>query len=135
MFKYDSQTDDTASYTMIYRSGWTDLGAPGITKILKRFAGVFFADTATTVNFKWAFDFEDTYSTRTKEFTGSSSSSEWDVGVWDTAVWGGGTQLREGKVVPAGTGKYIKWGINVLIDGQEFSLQQLELFAKLGRMA
>lgn len=135
LFQYQGQDDDLASYEFIYRSGWTDLGAPGILKILKRFGGVFFADQATTVGFKWAFDFEQIYSTRTRVFAGTASDSSWNFGLWETAVWAGGTALREGKVVPQGTGKYIKWGIDVTINGQTFSIQQLELFAKLGRLS
>jgi hypothetical protein len=134
LFKYASQKDDLASYTFQYRSGWTDLGAAGIIKILKRMSGVFFSNAATTVSYKWAWDFEDAYSTRTQVFSGAESGGAWDAGLWDTAVWGGGTQLREGKVVPAGNGKYLKFGVDVTINGNEFSLQQLELYAKLGRM-
>ena len=135
LFKYEGQDDNDLAFLFTYRGGWTDLGAPGMLKILKRMAGVFFADTATTVSFKWAWDFEETYSTRIKEFTGDGTASSWDVGLWDSAVWGGGTQLREGKVVPSGNGKYIRWGLNVSINGQEFSVQQLELFAKIGRLS
>lgn len=135
LFKYLGQDDNNLPFNFIYRSGWTDLGAPGALKILKRLAGVFFADTATTVSFKWAWDFEETFSTATKVFTGDGTASLWDVGLWDAAIWGGGTQLREGKVVPSGNGKYIRWGLNVVIDGQVFSIQQLELFAKIGRLS
>jgi hypothetical protein len=92
------------------------------------------SNTATTVGFKWAFDFDQSFKSRTKTFSGADTGGLWDAGLWDTATWGGGTQLREGSVVPSDTGKYIKWGIDVTITG-EFSLQQLELYAKLGRMS
>ena len=134
LFLYDGNSDDGATFGFSYRSGWTDLGAPGVLKIFKRFGGVFFANTATTVGFKWAFDFDQSFKSRTKTFSGADTGGTWDAGLWDTATWGGGTQLREGTVVPSDTGKYIKWGIDVTITG-EFSLQQLELYAKLGRMS
>jgi hypothetical protein len=134
LFTYASQTDDLASYGFVYRSGWTDLGAPGIIKILKRFSGIFYADTATTVNFKWAWDFSSDYSTRAKAFTSAGSASAWGEAEWGLEEWSGGVSLRDGKVVPGGTGEYIKWGIDVTISGQEFSIQLLELFAKLGRL-
>ncbi len=134
LFKYATYKDDQAAYTFQYRSGWTDLQAPGIKKILKRFSGIFFSNTAIDISFKYAFDFNTTFTTRTRSFTGTDTGSQWGVGLWGTAVWGGGTQLREGKVVPSGNGEYIKWGIDADIDGAEFSIQQLELFAKLGRL-
>jgi hypothetical protein len=136
LFKYEGQDDDNAPYTFLYRSGWTDLGAPGALKILKRIGGVFFADTTTAVGFKWAWNFETDFNTRTKTFTGAASSANWDEALWDVALWGqGSSALKEGTVIPSGTGKYIKWGIDVSIDGQEFSVQQLELFAKIGRLS
>lgn len=135
LFSYSGQKDDAASYTFLYRSGWTDLGAPGIKKILKRFSGIFFTDADMTVSYKWAWDFSQDFATRTQTFAGAGAGSFWDEGLWGTAVWGGGDpQLQSGKVVPGGTGKYIKFGIDATIDGNQFSLQQLELYAKLGRM-
>lgn len=136
LFEYDTYKDDTTAYTFSYRSGWTDLGAPGMLKILKRFSGVFFATEAVDVNFKWAFDFNSVFKTRTKTFATASAGANWDEALWDVAVWGGGeAELREGKTVPDGTGEYIKWGIDADIDGTQFSIQQLELYAKIGRLS
>lgn len=134
LFKYAGQTDDGASYSFEYRSGWSDLGAPGILKILKRFSGVFFADFTTTVNFTWAWDFSNNFSTRTKTFASGGAGAEWGVAEWGIGEFSGGVGLREGKTVPDGTGEYIKWGIQSDIEGQQLSVQQLELFAKLGRL-
>ena len=134
LFQYDGYDDDGASYGLVYEGGWGDLGAPGILKILKRFSGIFFSDQEVTVQFKWAWDFEETFDTRTKTFPGGASDSNWGEALWGTGVWGGGVKLRDGRTVPSGTGEYIKWGITVTIDGQQFSIQQLELFAKLGRL-
>jgi hypothetical protein len=134
LFQYNNYLDNGADYTLSYRSGWTDLGAPGMKKIFKRFSGVFFSDQQADVAFKWAWDFEETFSTRVKQFTGTDQGGIWDLGLWGTAVWGGGRSLREGKVVPAGTGEYIKWGIDADISSTQFSIQQLELFAKIGRL-
>ena len=38
------------------------------------------------------------------------------------------------KVVPGGSGEYIKWGLDAVISSTTFSVQQLELFAKIGRL-
>lgn len=134
VFQYSGTLDDAATYTFSYRSGWTDLGAPGMKKIFKRFSGVFFSDSQVDIAFKWAWDFEETFSTRTKTFSGADNGGIWGEGLWDTAVWGGGLSLREGKVVPGGTGEYIKWGLDAVINSTTFSVQQLELFAKIGRL-
>lgn len=134
LFKYSTQKDDLAAYTLQYRSGWTDLGAGAVLKFLKRIRGVFFSTDTATVSFKWAWDFDSTFATRSQTFTGTQSSSLWGTALWDSGVWAGSTQLREGKVIPAGSGKYLKFGVDVTINGNEFSLQQLELYAKLGRM-
>ncbi len=134
LFQYATQKDNLASYTLQYRSGWTDLGVPRL-KMLKRISGVFFTNAATIVSYKWAFNFDETYNTRVQVFSEIGEGDTWDIGLWGTANWGGGTEtLREAKAVPSGHGQYIKFGIDVSIDGNEFSLQQLELYTKLGRI-
>jgi hypothetical protein len=57
------------------------------------------------------------------------------VAEWGTAVWGGGVNLRRGKVAGKGSGEYIKVGITAEVTGSTFAVQQLDVFAKVGRYA
>jgi hypothetical protein len=49
--------------------------------------------------------------------------------------WGGGSSLHRFNIPGAGSGQYMKIGMIVSVDQQAFSLQQLNLYAKIGRLA
>jgi len=135
LFKYEGYVDDAANIAFEYRSGWTDLGGQGFLKMLKRMNIVFFTDGAMTVNFKWAWDFLDTYTTRAKTFVSGGISAEWGIAEFGVGEYSGGVGLNDGKVQGNGNGEYIKFGISVTINGNQFSLQQLDLYARIGRYA
>lgn len=135
LFKYDGYSDDTANISFEYRSGWTDLGGQGFIKMLKRMNIVFFTDGALTVNFKWAWDFLDEYTTRAKTFVSGGIAAEYGVGEWNIGEFSGGVGINDGKVAGNGNGEYIKFGISVTINGNQFSLQQLDLYSRIGRYA
>lgn len=132
--EYDGALDDTASYVYEYTSGWLDLTQQGYLLIPKRYEGVFFADNNIDITFKWAFDFETEFHTRTKTFEGSSSGAEWGIGEWGLGEFGGGVSLRRGHVPSAGTGQYIKLGLSTEIDNTTLAIQKLTLFTKIGRL-
>lgn len=135
LFKYSGFQDDGASIGFEYRSGWTDLGGQGFLKMLKRMNIVFFTDGAMTVRFKWAWDFSDTFQTKAKTFVSGGIAGEWGIAEWAIAEYSGGVGLNDGKVQGSGNGEYIKFGISVTINGNQFSLQQLDLYARIGRLA
>jgi hypothetical protein len=131
---YSAQYDATATYNFVYESGWLDLTQQGLLLFPKRIEGVFFADNDISVNFKWAFDFKSDFRTQARNFT-VAGASLYGTAVWGTSLWGGGVSLRRGKVSGGGSGEYIKVGISTTIDGAKFAVQQLDLFAKVGRYA
>jgi len=135
LFKYSGYVDNASPIAFEYRSGWTDLGGGGFVKMLKRMNAVFFADGALTINFKWAWDFKESYTTRSKTFASSGTSALWGVSEWGIGEYSGGVGLKDGKIQGNGTGEYIKFGISVTINGNQFSLQQLDLYARIGRYA
>jgi hypothetical protein len=131
--KYSGYLDDTDSYVMEYESGWTDLNQPDL-KILKRIAGLLFVAAATTVTYKWAFDFDDTFKTASTTYPGGGNAAEWGTDDWNVGEWGGGVNIREKRVGGRGTGEYIKVGFTIDISSEEISCQQLTLYAKQGRL-
>jgi hypothetical protein len=131
---YLGNQDDGEDYRMIYESGWLDITRAGYQIILKRINGIFFFDLTTTVFMKWAFDFSTVF--RQKELTWSTSGGEasWGSSEWGIAEWGGGIDLSDKKVSAGGVGEYIKVGMEAVIDGGQFSVQQIDLLAKIGRL-
>lgn len=132
---YSGQLDNTESYIFTYASGWMDLTQQGYLIIPKRYDGVFYSDDAISVTFKWAFDFEQDFNTLSKAFSGGGGGFEWGEGEWGEDEFAGGVLLRRGKVTPGLNGEYIRLGISCTIDNTTFAVQQLDLFAKIGRYA
>jgi len=132
--KYTGYQDNDGSYQFTYESGWLDLTQQGYLILPKRIDGTFYLGSDNTVSLKWAFDFDTQFKSRGVQFIGVGSFSEWGDGEWGIAEWGGGTALKEAKVAASGTGEFIKLGTNVTINGGAFSIQQIDLFAKIGRL-
>lgn len=133
---YDGYIDYTTPYSFDYESGWLDLGVDAALylKMLKTLSGIFFISSATSLNLKWYFDFDNTVYTRPFSVT-ATGSSEWNVFEWGIGTWSGGLSLRNVSAPASGTGRYIKVGAQALINNSAFAIQQINLFAKLGRMA
>jgi hypothetical protein len=102
-------------------------------KILKRIGSILFVYNATTVTYRWAFDFRTQFHTKTHGFA-SSVGSEWGESEWGEDEWAGTISLRVFKFPAHGSGQYIKIGVRVNVVSQ-ISIQQLELFTKIGRYA
>jgi hypothetical protein len=130
---YSGQTDDAVAYMFDYHSGWLDITQQGFLIFPKRIAGLFFLDADSTISLQWAFDFESTFQTRQIAFTDIAASAEWGVSEFGIGVYGGGLALRDGKSSASNSGEFIKLGVSTTINGGQFALQQLDLFAKIGR--
>lgn len=150
---YSGNDDATSSYSFIYESGWLDLGqeATQYLKFVKRLTSLVFIETNTNVEHTIEYDFggETFRDTRSVAGGGSSEYSIAEFGTngskdpsdsglvagTDVAEYSGGIVLRTMRVPGAGSGQYIKVGISVDTNNANFALQQINLFAKIGRMA
>jgi hypothetical protein len=131
---YTGFDDDGSSYVFEYESGWLDLTQQSYTLLPKRIDGLFFLGADNTVTVRWAFDFIDTFRSRQVVFSGIADTAEWGIFEWGIGEWGGGSALREARVPGAGSGEFIKLGVTASISGGELAVQQLDLFAKIGRL-
>ena len=132
--KFGGYDDNGSAYFFEYESGWIDItNGSGFLVIPKRIEGLLFTEATATVTFKWAFDFASSFRNQSINFVGAIGVSEYGEGEWGEAEFGGGAQLRQGKVAGRGTGEFIKLAVTTSIDGAPVSIQQLDIFAKLGR--
>jgi hypothetical protein len=132
---YRGGLDNGVGYTFSFKSGWLDLTHEGFLIIPKRYTGTFYTDATTTVQYSWAFDFEDEFRSVSKTFVAGGNIPEFGVAEFGLAEFGGGVSLRTGAVPGNGTGQFIRLGVETNINGQEFSIQQLDIFCKVGRYA
>src|SRR6185312_5528116 len=133
---YSGYQDNGASYSFNYTSGWMDLGQDiaNYLKIFKVITGFFWISNTADVSINWGFDFNPTDNSVTGSAT-SSGNSEWNIMQWNIDNWSGGQSLRELEFPVFGAGQYSAVGITSTINGQAFSIQQLNLYVKIGRMA
>jgi len=106
---YSGFLDDGSTYVLEYESGWTDLGSP-VLKILKRVTGLIYVASVTNVVYKWAFDFQERFTTATVTYPGGGAPSEWGAAEYAIGEWGSGAAIEEKRVAGRGTGEYIKVG-------------------------
>lgn len=134
---YAGATDDGTTYRFIYQSPWLDLGEElaNRLKILKRLGAILFISNDTGVVFKWSMDFQETFRTINVTAKGTNiPPAEFGESEFGIAEYGGGIALRILKLPARGTGQYFRIAVEAVVTG-DLSLQQAELFTKIGRLA
>ena len=153
IFNYSGAIDNATTYTFSYESGWLDLGTENnlYLKFVKRMTSFVLIEANVTVLQTIQYDFG------ASKFSFSRTAAranviEWGQFEWgsnglydkddasatagvDIAEWGGGAVVRTLDVSPQSGGQYIKVGIKLNTNSGTFSLQQINLFAKIGRIA
>ena len=149
--------DDGTAYDFSYSSGWLDFGpeANAYLKFVKRMSTFVFLEASTEVNFSLYYDYNTNPRTESvsttgaaggglfgvSEFTGSDTLAA-DIGYQDPdgvplveTEFGGGVALRRLQVYGQGGGQYLKVGCNLNTASSNFALQQINIYARVGRMA
>lgn len=136
LFQYTGNLDNSTAFRSTFESGWLDLG-PDLQnrqKALKRLSAMFSASGATVMSYKWAYDFSDDFRTAQVSIVGTTSNAMWGVSQWGLDSWGGGIALYNVEVPGNSTGQYIKVGIDCPSSTVFFSLNQMQIYAKIGRI-
>jgi hypothetical protein len=153
IFNYTGSDEDGITFAFDYESGWLDLGEELniFLKYVKRLTSFIFIEQNVAVTHKIAYDFNTTNYTIQKAATGGRGIEwgqfEWGTnGVYDIddadavagtdyAEWAGGTQLRTMTAPGQSGGQYIRIGLSLNTNAGAFALQQINLYAKVGRHA
>lgn len=154
IMQHKDYDDDGSSYSFSYESGWLDLGEQASTyqKWVKKLTSAVLVGANTTVTYKLYYDFsslsrdEQVTALGTtgaqfniSEFTNSGAGIGYKLPAVGAASgeteFSGGITLRTQKVPTGGGGQYIRVGVTVDNNSGQFALQQLNLFARIGRIA
>ena len=135
VWTYGASGDDGDLIRYEYASPWLDFGEElgNRLKMLKRIGSILFVRNNAGIEYKWATDFQENDQT-ISAIVVDPSSSEWNVAEWGLGEWSGGLFLQIIKVPARATGQYYRIKIETSVTDQ-FALQQLELFTKIGRIA
>lgn len=145
-------SENGTQYFFDYESGWLDLGAEMnlYLKFVKRMTSFTFVTQNVEVTHKVLYDFSSDSYTLVKSAAGSanaeynaygavvagSTQAEYAVfGDSDGSEYGGGVSLRTLDAPLGGGGQYIKIGLRSNTQAGDFILQQINLYAKIGRLA
>lgn len=116
--KYTGYQDNGSSYTMEYISTWQDFQSPTL-KFPKKIKMIVNGGSTYTINFKWAFDFSDSFYTQNTNVVGEAQDpDEYNVATTEYGAqpyanytqWAAGTVYSEYDiVVPTSDNTYIYW--------------------------
>jgi hypothetical protein len=136
IFSYSNNLDNGATYRMVYNSGWLVVSEEvrDRIKILKKLASILFVTGQMNIVYKWGFDFKTLSNSLTRSTITSATGAEWGLGEWGLGEFGGGTGLNEFEIPTIGSGQFVKVGLEGDINNTSVALQQLQLFAKVGRI-
>ena len=133
--KYDSYLDDTSTYLFTYKSTWLDFDS-SVLKFPKRIRATVAGGYSYDFKFTWSFDFSAQVTTGTKAIVSQFTPAEWGEAEWGEDAWSGGdSEISSVAINMRKAGQHIQWGWQVIINGSPLSIQKVDLFVKLGRVA
>ena len=136
VFEYGATTDLGTNISYSFHTPWLDLGENlgNRIKLLKRIGAIAFIRSSASITFSWATDFSDTDDGSYIKSVTQEGSAEFSIAEFSLAEFSGAEFLQILKVPARATGQYYKFKIESDVSGS-FALQQLEMFAKIGRVA
>ena len=132
--KYSTFKDDDAAFTLQYFSNPLAFQQPANVKFLKKFNLTIIGGAATSVVFKWGYDYSEAY--ETQNFTiGSSAAAEYGVSEYGgTAEYTASLLVNTPKINATGGGEVVTVGLEANIAGAPFSIQRIDILVLLGRI-
>jgi hypothetical protein len=133
--EYSGYQDNGNKYVFKYYSPALTFGDASKGKILKKINPTLIGGPNTTVFLKWAYDFEQFYNAR--EFKVSNqipyyyneAASEYTVAEFTS----GTSVISRPKINGSGFGSLVTVGVEADINGYEFSIQEINVLALIGR--
>jgi hypothetical protein len=133
--KHDTYLDNASVYRMLYYTTWIDFGNPIQTSILKRIVLTLIGGLNQAIVFKWAYDFEGTFSSRTNYIPTITNPAEYGVAEYNTtAEYSANLTINTMSVNAGGSGKVLQFGFEANVSGVPVSIQKIEIFSKDGRV-
>lgn len=128
---YNSYADNGATYTLSYFTNHMDGGSQSNLKFLKKMGMVIVGGGNARLRLKWITDYN--YQTIGAMSTNSiPAAAEYNVSEYGIAEWNSGNITRLTQQL-GGSGSTFQIGVEAIINGGSLSIQQMDIFFKLGR--
>jgi hypothetical protein len=95
---------------------------------------VYTATANNTMSVNWDFDFQGIPDSFNVTFDDQGEAAEYGEAEFGEAEYSGGGALTRFKVPASGAGQYVRVGATIPISQNTFAFQQINLYAKLGRL-
>ena len=134
--EYTGFDDHGESYKLTLKSAWLDFGNQQY-KIAKKISAIIQDADGYTPKFTLEYDFDGlTTESMFGETLPILTGSEWNIAEWGIGEWGGYIESTNMRTVQAtGSGLFVRYGLEFIIDGYSAGILELTLTAKLGRLA
>ena len=138
--KYHGYTDiDIATspptaktYSCRWASNYADFDTSRL-KILKNVGVTVFGASGQQITLDWDFDQGNATSSSTIKIEEKGAASEWNVAEWGLSEFSGGIALSKLKSSASRMGRTVSLGLTFNSNGNAMSVEQMSLFAKIGR--
>jgi hypothetical protein len=132
--KYGGYRDNGESYLFRYYSPRLDFGDSSRTKILKKIKPTLIGQDASLIRLKWSYDFSNSYSTAQLSLTGSQAPSYYGLAEFGVSEFSSGLNISRLNANTTGYGNVVSIGLEADINGSEFSVQDINVLALLGKV-
>ena len=132
----DADTSNSPPTSKTYSCRWSSIYSDFDTsklKILKNIGITVIGASGQQVTLDWDMDHSTSTGSRQLTIPGAGSLSEWNVAEWNVGVWAGSVSLKKLRTSASRIGRTVSVGISFVSNGNAISVEQLSLFAKLGR--
>jgi len=132
--KYMGYQDNGSDYSMSYYTNYFDYQTPTTLKIFKKADFYIIGGADQTVAIKWDFDYEGSYESEIRTLD-ALTIAEYGIAEYNIGKYAGGAVISRLDVPTSGTGRVLQLGLECDIDGNAVSVQKLDAYIKLGRVA
>lgn len=129
---YNGYQDNGENYTFTYYTPYIDFSNPSVTKILKKIVVTVVGGSNTTLDIKWAFDYNTNYSVQSV-ITQTAPTFEYGVAEYGVAEYAASIFIDQLRQQLSGSGNVVQIGVESAINGNPLSLQKLDIYSVVGR--
>lgn len=132
---YAGYEDAGQPYKMRYFTNPLSFGDSTRLKFPKQVDFTLIAGTSGTATVKWAYDYSTTYRSKVINLTSAGEVATYGVSEYNTAAeYSGGVTLSRKKANVGGSGVVVSIGIELDIQGENFSIQEINIQTLIGRI-
>ena len=132
--EYQGYTDNGQTYRFSYFSPRLTFGDSSRTKMLKKIKPTVIGANSATIQLKWAYDFSESYRVQDINVSTSQAPALFGVAEFNIGEFSSGVNISRLNANTTGYGNVVTIGLEADINGSEFSVQDINVLALLGKI-